>query len=447
MAPGGQPLVELRGVGHAFGVGALRRQVLFDVAVDVLPGEIVILTGPSGSGKTTLLGLIGALREPQQGTVRVLGRELRGAREQVRVEVRRQIGYVFQAHNLLASLTALRNVQLGLRGLGVGRAEARERSLEALSQVGLGEFAEAHPAQLSGGQRQRVAVARALVRRPRLLLADEPTASLDRASGRAVADLIARLARDAGCAVVLVTHDNRILDVADRLLHMEDGVLSAFAGEVAASTRRMLGAFAAANRRGDVVRQVRDLPFAGFTRLLDGLTHDFGEFLATLELAQGDAFDSMLEQVLEALTLKLGELVGADRATLFVLDAARSELRSQVIQGRAPLHLPVGTGIVGRVAATGEPINAPDARAHPLFDDRSDRETGYRTRSLLTVPIHDSRGAVQAVLQVLNKAGAGAFDDHDQRVLHDAGQAIGAALEVWCRMRDRRGGPATEAAS
>jgi putative ABC transport system ATP-binding protein len=220
------PVVRAEGIHHHYGRGALRKQVLFEVQAAIRPGEIVILTGPSGSGKTTLLNLVGALREPQQGSLQVLGHELRGAGERERVEVRRRIGYIFQGDNLLRSLTALSNVAMSLHGQpGLSRGEGLARARDALAGVGLQDEIDSYPDQLSGGQRQRVGVARALARRPRLVLADEPTASLDKAAGRAVVDAIHDLARRQGCAVILVTHDTRILDVADRVLHMEDGRL------------------------------------------------------------------------------------------------------------------------------------------------------------------------------------------------------------------------------
>ena len=209
-------------VGYCAGDGPLRTAILHDVSASVHAGEIVLLTGPSGSGKTTLLTLIGGLRTVRQGSLRVLGQELHGAVEQVRIGVRRQIGYVFQLHNLLRALTAHQNVRTGLRVTrGMDRADERVR--EVLARVGLERKADRHPDELSIGERQRVAVARALVARPRLVLADEPTAALDRQSGRAVVDALCGLARESGAAVVLVTHDERVFDVADRRLRMEEG--------------------------------------------------------------------------------------------------------------------------------------------------------------------------------------------------------------------------------
>ena len=216
--------VALRDVTYAYGKGELARPVLRDVDISVGPGEIVLLTGPSGSGKTTLLTLIGALRAMQQGSAVVLGQELMGASERQRVALRRRIGFIFQQHNLLGFLTARQNVAMALELDGATGERARlSRAGEILGAVGLGDRGESRPDQLSGGQRQRVAVARALAGAPRLILADEPTAALDRQTGGEVVRLLRDLARGRGVPILMVTHDPRILDIADRIVAMEDG--------------------------------------------------------------------------------------------------------------------------------------------------------------------------------------------------------------------------------
>jgi putative ABC transport system ATP-binding protein len=221
-----EPAITIQNLNHHFGERALRKQVLFDINLQISAGEIVIMTGPSGSGKTTLLSLIGGLRSVQEGSLRSVGKELKGADEKKLVQVRRYIGYIFQAHNLLPFLTARQNVQMSVElHENISKKEARAKSEAILQAVGLGERADYYPENLSGGQKQRVAIARALVSHPKLVLADEPTAALDSKTGRDVVNLMQRLAKEQGCTILLVTHDNRILDIADRTIHMEDGRL------------------------------------------------------------------------------------------------------------------------------------------------------------------------------------------------------------------------------
>ncbi len=220
-------MLSIQNLDHYFGHGSLRKQVLCNINLEINVGEIVIMTGPSGSGKTTLLTLVGALRSTQSGSLRVLGRELCGASAQELVQVRRQNGYIFQAHNLHGSLTALQNVKMALElHQYIGLKNMRTRSAQMLEQVGLGNHLHYYPDKLSGGQKQRVAIARALVSHPQIILADEPTAALDSQSGRDVVNLMQKLAKEQGCTILMVTHDNRILDIADRILHMEDGKLN-----------------------------------------------------------------------------------------------------------------------------------------------------------------------------------------------------------------------------
>ena len=219
-------IVEVVGLSHWFGTGAMRRAVLQGVDLRIGAGEMVLLTGPSGCGKTTLLTLVGALRAVQQGSVRLFDQELNAASRDQRQRLRRRIGMIFQGHNLLRCLTAEQNVQMGADLLpDLSYRARRDLAREWLRAVGLGDHLAKLPHDLSGGQKQRVAIARALAGRPELLLADEPTAALDSRTGREVVDLLQGLARDQGCGVLMVTHDPRILDVADRLVQMEDGRL------------------------------------------------------------------------------------------------------------------------------------------------------------------------------------------------------------------------------
>ena len=221
-----QPVISVHNLDHYFGEGELRKQVLFDINLEINRGEIVLMTGPSGSGKTTLLTLVSGLRSAQSGSLKILGKELCGASQNELVKTRRNNGYIFQAHNLHKSLTAIQNVQMGLEVHGkYSRQEMKERAAKMLEQVGLGDHLHYYPHKLSGGQKQRVAIARALVSHPAIVLADEPTAALDSKSGRDVVNIMQKLAREQGSTILLVTHDDRILDIADRIVHLEDGKL------------------------------------------------------------------------------------------------------------------------------------------------------------------------------------------------------------------------------
>ena len=219
-----EPVVSIRGLDFSYEENGRRSQVLFDIDLDIWPGEVVLLTGPSGCGKTTLLTLIGGLRTVQSGELTVLGHELHDCDPEGLVSVRRHIGFIFQMHNLLEFLTARQNVQMALQlHPQLKRAEMSASAGRMLEVVGLGRWSDAYPAQLSGGQKQRVSIARALASRPRLVLADEPTSALDSQTGREVVELLLSLAREQSCPILMVTHDTRIADVADRIIRMEDG--------------------------------------------------------------------------------------------------------------------------------------------------------------------------------------------------------------------------------
>lgn len=223
-------VISIRNLNHYFGEGELRKQSLFEINLDIYPGEIVIMTGPSGSGKTTLLTLMGGLRSAQEGSLKILGQEMCGANKQQLIQVRKQIGYIFQAHNLLTFLTAKQNVRMSLELHEQFLDQDIDKlSLDILKAVGLEHRADYYADSLSGGQKQRVAIARALVSQPKMVLADEPTAALDKKSGRDVVEMMQQLAKQQNCTILLVTHDNRILDIADRIIYMEDGRLMDYA--------------------------------------------------------------------------------------------------------------------------------------------------------------------------------------------------------------------------
>ena len=236
-----EPLISVSHLDHHYGSGKLRQQILKDINTEIVEGEIIILTGPSGSGKTTLLTLLGALRSAQQGSLKIFGEELCGGSSRTMQKVRRQIGYIFQSHNLIDALTVAQNVAMSLHlHRHIKRRETRRLADEMLDAVGLAQHKHKYPNELSGGQQQRVGIARALVARPRIVLADEPTASLDRHAGREVVDLMRELAKEQQVAVIIVTHDNRILDVADRILHLEDGSMQSLSSAIAENASQLL---------------------------------------------------------------------------------------------------------------------------------------------------------------------------------------------------------------
>lgn len=218
--------ISVRDLSKIYSTGAAAVRALDNVSLDVEAGERVMLMGPSGSGKTTLLQIIGCILKPTTGSVRILGQEITRLSESRLPQVRlAHIGFIFQGFNLFPTLTAGENLELALDLKGIRGKAARRRSYELLEQVGLADKYKSSPSDLSGGQKQRVAIARALAGEPDIILADEPTAALDSHSGRMVMEMLSELARTRGRAVVVVTHDNRTIDFADRIVHIEDGSL------------------------------------------------------------------------------------------------------------------------------------------------------------------------------------------------------------------------------
>jgi putative ABC transport system ATP-binding protein len=219
----GAPIVST-GLNHFFGTGEARKQAIWDINLSIARGSLTILMGPSGSGKTTLLTLLGCLRDVQEGSVTLLGEELNGSEEARMVMLRRRLGFIFQAHNLHESLTATQNVLMGLQVHGAGDSRQQLAATHhMLDIVGLSDRIDYLPGSLSGGQKQRVAVARALVSNPQIVFADEPTAALDKDSGMNVVAMLKALGQTRQTTTVMVTHDNRILELADRIITMEDG--------------------------------------------------------------------------------------------------------------------------------------------------------------------------------------------------------------------------------
>ncbi|MEJ8568955.1 ATP-binding cassette domain-containing protein [Elongatibacter sediminis] len=433
--------IRVKELNHSYGKGNLRKQILFNVSTEIPKGDIVIVTGPSGSGKTTLLTLVGALRSAQDGSVQVLGEELRGARKSTLEKVRRQIGFIFQQHNLLGALTALQNVELGLRQQkSASRVPIRRRARDMLAAVGLEDRMDHKPGQLSGGQRQRVAIARALVSEPGILLADEPTASLDKQAGREIVERMKFLAREHGTTILLVTHDNRILDIADRIVHLEDGRLSTFTDAVIANNRLMMGQLVT-NRSKQPIGQVVDgLDEDGFAALLGDITDESQRFLEATALSNDRAFQSLLEQGLFAFTRKLGQLLNADRSSLFLVDRSDDTLWLRITENLPDeeVRIPVGSGIAGAVAASGEAERIDDAYTDPRFNPDVDRQLGYRTRSILCLPVTNRDGEVFAVAQLLNRRDGLPFDDQDEVRYRQFLESLGLILETLLELTTKQ---------
>ena len=218
-----RPTVRVEALDYFYGEGDSHNQVLFDNRIEIGAGQFVVMTGPSGAGKTTLLTLIGMLRSAHKGRIEVLGQSLSTLGQRELVAMRRNVGFIFQMHNLFDALSAYENVKMAMQLGGYPASNMRQRGTAILDRLGLGNRVDYKPRSLSGGQRQRVAIARALVNQPKLVLADEPTAALDRESAHQVVDLLKETTIEQGSTVVMVTHDHRIIEKADRLVHMVDG--------------------------------------------------------------------------------------------------------------------------------------------------------------------------------------------------------------------------------
>jgi putative ABC transport system ATP-binding protein len=217
-------LVSARGITKSFGEGDTKIPVLKGVDLDVASGEVLLLVGPSGSGKTTLLSVIAGILESDEGDVQILGESIQELSASAKTNFRRDhLGFIFQQYNLLPTLTAAENAAVPLFIQGVPKLEAIARAEEVLQTMGMGERLKALPTKLSGGEQQRVAIARALVGEPQLLLCDEPTASLDGETGHRVVEQLCAVGKHPDRAVIIVTHDSRIFEFGDRIVHMEDG--------------------------------------------------------------------------------------------------------------------------------------------------------------------------------------------------------------------------------
>ena len=427
-----EPTIVANQLNHYYGTGRLRRQILFDIHFEIQLGEIVIMTGPSGSGKTTLLTLVGGLRDVQEGSLQVLGQELRGVSSARLGKIRRQIGFIFQDHNLLSSLNAIKNVEMAAALYPISGRESMARSQAALEAVGLGQHLTKRPDQLSGGQKQRVAIARALVNEPQVILADEPTASLDGHTGREVVELMQQLAKQQGCTIILVTHDNRILDIADRIISLEDGHLSASKGEFLLGLSNLTSFIVdtEVDAIHDLIEPLSEPQFANFLNKLD---QELEQVSSSMNLLRDSSFNSKLEITLQAISLKIAQSLHAEQVTFFVVDRDREILWSKNARGTEgqliSIEIPITAGIAGYVATTGQTVNIPDPYNDERFNPQIDRDTGFLTRNILCLPMLNENNEVFAVVQALNKAGDLPFDETDEANFFELAGSLGFTVQ------------------
>jgi putative ABC transport system ATP-binding protein len=386
------PILSLRDVSYSYPSAGGRKQVLRNVSADVWPGEIVLMVGPSGAGKTTMLTLAGALRSVESGSLITLQRELSGATPDELIQVRKRIGFIFQRHNLLESLSVVDNVHTALVPLKYPYEEAREACVAMLQAVGLGAYINSRPANLSGGQQQRVAIARALVRKPELVLADEPTASLDSASGREIVELLRQLARAQGCTIVLVTHDNRILDLADRSLRLEDGVLSTYASAVTADSAHMLTALSAFRDSEELTWFWSNMDAGQFLDALRKLRVEAMQFLNVMDFGVDDSLAGWVDELLRSV---LGKIAA-------ILDAAYASIRSAAEPQFREIALSVGS-----------PQDTP-----PLTMEIRDRDA-------VLIGVAEFRAAATGI----------AFTEANERRLRDFDKVLGLLLEMCIRTK------------
>jgi putative ABC transport system ATP-binding protein len=345
----------------------------------------------------------------------VLGQELNGASYDALVRVRENIGFVFQAHNLLDSLSAMQNVEIALGADGLSRSELQSRSRSMLETVGLGDRVHHFPNQLSGGQRQRVAVARAVARHPKIILADEPTASLDKQSGRDVVELLRQLARRQGCAVLLVTHDNRILDIADRIMHLEDGHLESFGSVVSPFAGHLLTVLSHVREKDHLRLLLQRAGEGEFVELLNALGGEVEQFLNILNLGGHQSVRILLQDLLDVVLEKISENVGAEGAGLFVYH--QRQLRILIEPVPLPnLHAASGVLDSGRIVNT------------------SGGDLGTGVRSVLCVPIRDRLDEIRGIVQFVNKKDGPSFTGADERTFRDFSVPLAMILEGWQRL-------------
>ena len=426
-------IIEAKAVTKDYPLGKTKVHALKGIDLTVREGGFMSVVGASGSGKTTLLNIIGCIDHATSGSVTIAGDEISEMNDRKLTELRLyKIGFIFQTFNLIPVLNIRENVEFPLLLMKkLKKAEIARRSEKLIEDVGIADFVKHRPSELSGGQRQRVAIARALVSEPAMLLADEPTASLDKQSGREVVERMKVLAKEHGTTILLVTHDNRILDIADRIVHLEDGCLSTFTDAVIANNRHMMEMLADNRQKQPVGELVDKLDEIQFRDLLQDITEESERFLETTALANNLAFKSMLEQGLFAFTRKLGVLLNAERSSLFLLEGDELLLKvSENLEEMGEIRIPLGSGIAGAVAQSGEAIRIDDAYADPRFNREVDKRTGFHTRSILSLPVKNLHGEVFAVAQLLNRKDGQPFDEEDEQRFAGFVRSIGVIFET-----------------
>ncbi|WP_068377313.1 ATP-binding cassette domain-containing protein [Paraglaciecola hydrolytica] len=424
--------ISVKNLDFFFGSGELKKQILFDISTDIRAGEIVIVTGPSGSGKTTLLTIVSALRSVNTGSVQIFGKELCGAKSKDLEQVRKNIGFIFQQHNLIAALTALQNVVLGIRISGKYKgSQIEQRAIEYLHLVGLGERIHYLPEQLSGGQKQRVAIARAMAAEPKILMADEPTASLDKQSGRDVVDQMKSMAKEQGSTILLVTHDNRILDVADRIIYLEDGQIASFNEAVIDSSQHMMKVVA--DTPSERPNNQNESDFDSQYFMVD-LSLQSQRILALKSKINPIAFKGVLTNALTDFTTRACEIFDTHGFVLYLAnEQAWSVTPLGSSSGQQIGTYPNQGGVVNAVRDLNKSLlitnSFGDKRIEPALDKQFDE-----AQMIMAVPLRRRSGEVFAVVQCRRLSNKAVFTERDLKLFELFCSSITGLLEAYSKL-------------
>jgi putative ABC transport system ATP-binding protein len=424
--------ISVKNLDFSFGSGDLKKQILFDISTDIKAGEIVIVTGPSGSGKTTLLTIVSALRTVNTGSVQILGKELSGAKSKALEQVRKNIGFIFQQHNLIGALTALQNVVLGIRISGKFKgSQIEQRAIEYLHIVGLGDRIHYHPEQLSGGQRQRVAIARAMAAEPKILMADEPTASLDKQSGRDVVDRMKSLAKEQGSTILLVTHDNRILDVADRIIYLEDGHIASFNEAVIDNSQHMMKVVADTPSERPNNQNESDFDSQYF---MVELSLQSQRILALKSKINPVAFKGVLTNALTDFTAQAAEKFNTHGFPLYI--ATEDAWNASPLGDASGQHIatyPNQGGLVNAVRDLNKSIlvcnSLLDKRIDPIIDKQFED-----AQMIMAVPLKRRTGEIFAVVECRRLMDKPVFTERDLKLFELFCTSITGLLDAYTKL-------------